>query len=379
MNRQLEDLLRETFAEMADEAATPPYLADKALARRGLTRRFGLLAGVAATAACAVVGVVAVPAILGNAPTTNTPAAGGPTPSKEQNPFEVRQPLTVISFVAHRGDQRVVYYLDPLTERYRQAGTGTSLTSPDGRWLLVSGRTDLSTPPSRSGEPGSFRLLDTRTGDLASLSLPTDSYRPVWSPDNRYLLLTTGSKEQTRFAVYDTETRRLSTGPANRLPSDVSSFAWGPDGKVHTQRGNGEVLEFQRNGAYATESTHSYPWRLEGSIWSPAATDTVVRTESGQAGLVSLANEEQVKPLGIEYRNVVRWLDNDRLLIVVGSGRGAQLAVFSRQDGESTRQILPVSQLAGWAGAQSVDPTSVQVVSGADLSDQVRRSFSFRY
>src|SRR5689334_9979681 len=117
---RLEDLVRDALDELADQATAPVYLADKALARtRTRHRRFQLVMAGAATAACAVVGVVLAPMLTGQQPQRPTPEAS----SRINPPHGQGVPMALVCFTSvHQGSDgtRITrhWLLNPLTGQY---------------------------------------------------------------------------------------------------------------------------------------------------------------------------------------------------------------------------------------------------------------------
>jgi Tol biopolymer transport system component len=166
------------------------------------------------------------------------------TPADEQNPAWFPDSRRVV-FDRDDGLGRQLFVVDVETRRVERLTEGTvsrnvlPAVAPDGTRVALT---------SSAWVGWSIALLDLRTRDLRVL-VPGGSCRPDWSPDGRYLVITTqkfdGKGDIARLDVATGQVENLTPGRPDTYDYDPR---WSPDGRwvvfqttTDKERGNWQV------------------------------------------------------------------------------------------------------------------------------------------
>jgi hypothetical protein len=348
----LEDLLRDTFADLADEAPGPvPAAAGTAVTR--LRRRRVTAAVTAAAAAAAVAtGVVTGPAALRQDPRpAPTPAAGRPTPTptptRPAPPAERLPALPVatgltLTDLARTGPHQLTAYWTSGGVAVRRPGAAGFRRLP---WQQASVARDgrVAVLDTTDATPG--RRLGIIEGDRVRwLPLGFPAVHPTWSPDGRTVLVTTISVDSTLgqrdgFALVDTSTwavRRV-TGliGAGDFGLVGSALDWSPDGRAvvgpvdRWSYGDPEygLRWFGLDGGTLRElPTAGVARSLGTQPTSPSGRRAAVLSRD-RVAVVDTRTGRELFRTADPTLTVYGWRDEDHLVVDTGTGRLALLGL----------------------------------------------------
>ncbi|NUT21839.1 MAG: hypothetical protein HOV77_21910 [Hamadaea sp.] len=306
MNTATDRVLRDAFAQIADEPA-PVGLGPAALrlARRQRRRRTLLAVG-----AAVVLAAVATPIALHGADKKPT------LPTGFQN-----SPLVVTAYSGTSTGTPKSLLLNKVTGAYAELPYLSAVPSPDGQRVLVRTGEDTPQSPLRSG------ILDPVTGEVRWIATYTGP--GAWSPDGSAILFTERTRvDQRGFAIVSATTLKATFVPVNFAVGNSTGldFVWGRDSGEVAQTlsdANGETQADMVTGirfyTIAGELARTLPATAElrsADAFSPDRSRIALHDLGGGAMQIVSADTGAVeRTIAVQgHTELVGWADDDHLL-----------------------------------------------------------------
>jgi hypothetical protein len=248
----------------------------------------------------------------------------------------------------HGGNpHRISSGLKPLEFDAGPAAGASMEWSPDGRFILLTNRTDLTT---------STVIVATDGSPMRTLELGMRAEGPTWRPPDGSEILFRG-EDDSGFGLYavhpDGSGLRQVVAPVTTDAGlyDVLFYGWSPDGtSIAFQRiGSGDIRSVWVAGADGGTPVAITHEESVGAVWSPDGSRILYLQDSG--GTISLhvvnADGTNNRVIAGAFTTAARWSpDGEQILQVDPAGTKAVL--FDPDGGPSTPLPATVGGLPDW-------------------------------